>query len=74
MNDDCHLHFSPLCRTVDVNGNQVNILIYKDVDCDWNLEVVDGLGNSIVCDDLFATDELALTYSNQMITTISRLK
>lgn len=74
LTDSCHLKYSTLCHKVDINKKTINVLIYKDVDGDWFLEVVDGLGNSIICDDTFKTDEQALNYSNQMIEAISKLE
>ena len=73
MNDDCQLTYSPLCRKVDVNGKEIDVLIYEDVSDGWFLEVVDGFGNSIIYDDRFATDELALNYSHEMVKAIAKL-
>lgn len=73
MNYDCNLTYSPLCQKVDVNGKELDVLIYEDVTGGWFLELVDGLGNSIIHDDRFATDELALNYSHEMVKAIARL-
>lgn len=73
MNRNYQLTYSSLCRNVDVNGKKLDVLIYKDVAGEWILEVVDDLGNSIICDDMFASDELAFKYSDVMINAISRL-
>lgn len=73
MNNNCQLMYSSLCRNFEVNGKKLEVLIYKDVAVEWFLELVDNLGNSIICDEMFASDELALKYSDVMINAISRL-
>lgn len=73
MKDECHLTFSPLCQKVAVNGKAFAVLIYSDLEGEWFLEVADGPGNAIICEDLFASDELALEFSDKMIKAIASL-
>lgn len=73
MNKSCQLTYSSLCRNVEVNGTKLEVLIYKEIAGEWFLELVDSLGNSIIHDDRFATDELALNYSREMVKAIAKL-
>jgi hypothetical protein len=59
MEDECPLVMSPLCQSVTDKGLTVHFHIYRGLDSDWILEVVDEFNNSTVWDDLFATDQLA---------------
>jgi hypothetical protein len=60
MEDDYQLVHSPFCRSVTDKGHTVRLEIYRGLDTDWTLEVVDEFNNSTVWDDLFATDQAAL--------------
>ena len=51
---------SPLSRTVEENGDRVEIAIYRLEDTDWSLEIVAADGCSTVWDNLFDSDEAAL--------------
>lgn len=60
MNEEYQLVTSPLCRSVTENGHTIRLDIYRGPDTGWTLEAVDSSNNSIVWDDLFATDQAAL--------------
>ena len=60
MEDDYQLVISPLCQSITDNGHTIRVEIYRGPDTDWTLEAVDAFNNSIVWDDLFATDQAAL--------------
>ena len=60
MNDEFDVKFSSLCQTVTRDGKTVQVTIYRGDEADWILEVEDGLGNSCVWNDQFATDQAAL--------------
>ena len=57
---DPEIRFSPLSRTVAVNGVAVRVDIYEDLNGGWLLEVIDGENTSPVWDDSFETDSAAL--------------
>lgn len=67
MVEDYQLIFSSLCQTIFYYGRNLNILIYKDVDTEWMLEIVEGKSKSALWKDTFATDQLAL---NEALTTV----
>ena len=56
MTDPKIIH-SSLCRTVEENGESVNVLIYRLEDTEWSLEMVASDGSSTVWEDLFASDK-----------------
>lgn len=59
---------SPLSRTVYVEGEALEICIYRiETDAKWTLEVVDQDSTSTVWDDLFDTEEAALAEALQAI-------
>jgi len=58
--EEYELITSPLSQTVSLEGETVQVEIYRGVDDKgWVLEVVDKYGNSAVWDDLFDTDNAA---------------
>ena len=61
MYDESDLIYSPLQRTYSAEGRQVEIQIYRMPDTGWSLEIVDEHKNSTVWDELFDTDEAALS-------------
>ena len=60
MADEVEIEMSPLCRTVESDGMTVRIDIYRSSQSGWILEVVDKKGTSIVWNDQFDSDTLAL--------------
>ena len=60
MTDEIDIIHSPLEQTYSAEGHSVQIHIYRTIDSQWVLEVVDEGGTSTVWDDLFATDTQAL--------------
>jgi len=52
---------SPLSRVVKKDGHRVDVRIYRLEDTEWSLEIVASDNNSTVWDDLFASDEAALS-------------
>jgi uncharacterized protein len=60
MAEDVEIIHSPLEQTYSADGHSVRIQIYRCVDSQWSLEVLDERGTSTVWDDLFETDKLAL--------------
>lgn len=60
MNSDYELVISPLSRSVTEKSHTVQVDIYRGLDTDWTLEVVDEFGNSTVWDDTFTSDKAAL--------------
>ena len=60
MNDEYQLSMSTLCRSVSENGHMIRVEIYRGLDTDWTLEVIDAFNNSTVWDELFSTDQAAL--------------
>ena len=67
MSDDApsddQIEYSPFCQTVSRDGLTVYVEIYRVplVDKRWSLEVVDDLDISSVWEELFDTDEDALS-------------
>ena len=51
---------SPLSRSVEENGDRVEIAIYRLEDTDWSLEIVAADGCSTVWEEPFNSDEAAL--------------
>lgn len=51
---------SPLSRTVEEDGEKVEIFIYRLEDAEWALEIVSSDGCSTVWEEPFASDEEAL--------------
>ena len=60
MSDDVEIEMSPLCRLFESDGIEVQVDIYRIPDGEWTLEVIDATGTSIVWDDTFKSDDLAL--------------
>ena len=60
MNEEIELIFSPLCQTIERDGQSVRVDIYGNGEGGWILEVVDKFNNSVVRDDHFPTDQEAL--------------
>ena len=60
MTEDIDIIHSPLEQTYIAEGHSVQIQIYRSMNSQWVLEVVDETGTSTVWDDLFATDTQAL--------------
>ena len=60
MAEDIEIIHSPLEQTYSADGHSVRIQIYRCIDSQWSLEVVDERGTSTVWDDLFETDKEAL--------------
>ena len=60
MADETDIIHSPLEQTYRADGHSMHIQIYRSVDSQWVLELVDEGGTSTVWDDLFATDTQAL--------------
>ena len=60
MAEDVEIIHSPLEQNYSADGHSVRIQIYRCVDSQWSLEVVDERGTSTVWDDLFETDKEAL--------------
>jgi hypothetical protein len=58
--DDPEIIQSALSRTIQEDGIELRIEIYRLETTDWSLEVVDEKGTSTVWDDLFPTDQAAL--------------
>ena len=69
MNDEFELVMSPLCQSIERNGNSVDVEIYQDGEGKWILEVVDEFSNSTVWDDHFSTDQEAL---DEVVRTIDK--
>ena len=57
--DDVEIIMSPLCKTYTENGKSVIVEIYKGVEEKWILEILDHLGNSMISDEMFETDQEA---------------
>jgi len=61
MNDEFQLVISTLCQTITIDGEAVDVEIYRGAhDKTWTLELVDAFGNSTIWDDEFDTDSDAL--------------
>ena len=58
--DDPRIIVSRLSRTVEENGTNVEICIYRLEETDWSLEVVAEDGTSTVWNEPFKSDEEAL--------------
>lgn len=59
---------SSLSRRITRDGISVALEIYRlESEPDWSLEVVNNRGTSIVWDDRFATDDLALAAFEQVV-------
>ncbi len=58
MSDDLEIEHSPLSGTLERNGVEVRVEIYRlrDEDDGWSLEVVDHEGASTVWRDTFKSD------------------
>jgi len=52
---------SPLSRVVEEGGVRVDVRIYRLENTKWSLEIVAENGTSTVWDDLFLSDEVALS-------------
>lgn len=62
------LVYSSLCQTIEVEGQEVRIEIYKMEDeKQWSLELVDEANSSLVWDELFDSDFLALNAARQTL-------
>ena len=61
MNEEYEVKMSPLSKNHTVDGKTVRIDIYENGEGGWILEVVDEYNNSVVWDDIFETDEDAMT-------------
>jgi uncharacterized protein len=60
MTEAIDIIHSPLEQTYNAEGHSVQIQIYRSMNSQWVLEVVDETGTSTVWDELFATDAQAL--------------
>lgn len=59
---------SVLSRPISRDGVSITLEIYRlESEPDWTLEVVNNRGTSIVWDDRFATDDLALAAFEQVV-------
>lgn len=59
---------SGLSRPITRDGVSITLEIYRlESEPDWTLEVVNNRGTSIVWDDRFATDDLALAAFEQVV-------
>jgi hypothetical protein len=59
---------SGLSRPITRDGVSITLEIYRlESEPDWTLEVVNDRGTSIVWDDLFKTDDLALAAFEQVV-------
>ena len=69
MSDNHHTHDydendlidSPLSQVLQEHNQHVEILIYRLPDSDWTLEVVSQSGTSTVWDEIFPSDQEALS-------------
>lgn len=50
----------PLSQRMEINGEEIDVQIYKDGEGGWLLEVVDEFNNSTVWDDPFPSDQEAI--------------
>lgn len=53
------LIYSPLQQRYAADGKAVDVCIYRLPDTGWTLEVVDQFGNSLVWEEVFASDQAA---------------
>ena len=59
---------SGLSRSITRDGASISLEIYRlESEPEWSLEVVNDCGTSIVWDDLFETDDLALAAFEQVV-------
>jgi uncharacterized protein len=58
---------SPLSRSVEENGNRVDVCIYRLEDTEWSLEIVASNGCSTVWEEPFESDEAALAEALEAI-------
>ena len=59
---------SGLSRSITRDGVSISLEIYRlESEPEWSLEVVNDCGTSIVWDDLFETDDLALAAFEQVV-------
>ena len=61
MNEEYKVKMSPLSKQYSEDGKAVQIYIYENSEGGWILEVTDEYNNSVVWDDIFETDEEAMT-------------
>ena len=76
MEPDPELIYSPYCQSIERDGIEVEVWIFKIEGTDWTLEVVDEFNNSTVWDEEFKTDqdafkELEKTLREEGIETMS---
>ncbi len=58
--DDYEVKLSALFQTYKEGDKSVEVEIYKGEDDDgWILEILDGLGNSMISDEMFLTEQQA---------------
>jgi len=60
MNDDIEIIMSPFCQSFEKDGISLQVEIYRSLESDWTLEVVNPSNTSIVWDDAFISDKAAL--------------
>jgi hypothetical protein len=60
MNDEIEIIMSPLCQSFEKDGISLQIDIYRSQESDWTLEVINPSNTSIVWDETFISDQLAL--------------
>lgn len=61
VDDECEIILSALCQRIVVEGHMFDIQIYRGADEPmWILEIVNEKGTSIIPDELFETDKIAL--------------
>ena len=58
--DDFELIMSPLCQTYNEDGIALQIEIYRSLQSDWTLELINPNNTSIVWDETFNSDQAAL--------------
>ncbi|WP_212515140.1 hypothetical protein [Acinetobacter soli] len=59
--DENDLIDSPLSQILQEDNEQIEVLIYRLLDSDWTLEVVNQNGTSTAWDETFASDQEALS-------------
>ena len=67
MSEEFDLVFSPHCKTITREGEELKVEIYGDGDGKWILEVVDQQGNSTVWDEHFDDDQVAFAEVDRTI-------
>lgn len=60
MTIEPEITMSPLCRSIERDGQKVQIEIYEGDPKKWILEVVDEYDNTTLWNDQFDSDQLAL--------------